>query len=66
MNILSLPNFFAQGWNTITFDFSTVTARAWPNPGADAADFKKLVFFIDGRKQDTGTYHIDDKVLWFP
>ena len=57
--------FSAQGWNTITFDFSTVTAQAWPNPGAawdGTADFKKLVFFIDGGKQDTGTYHIDDIV----
>ena len=56
-------NFSNQGWNTLTFDFSTVTAQAWPNPGAawdGTADFMKLVFFIDGGKQDTGTYHLDD------
>ena len=59
-------NFSAQGWNNLTFDFSTVTAQAWPNPGAawdGTADFKKLVFFIDGGKKDTGTYHIDDLSL---
>ena len=62
-------NFSAQGWNNITFDFSTVTAQAWPNPGGawdGTADFKKLVFFIDGGKQDTGTYHIDDIIKGEP
>ena len=62
-------NFSAQGWNNITFDFSTVTAQAWPNPGAawdGTADFKKLVFFIDGGKKDTGTYHIDDIIKGEP
>ena len=56
-------NFSAQGWTTLTFDFSTVSSQAWPNPGAawdGTADFKKLVFFIDGGKKDTGTYYIDD------
>jgi hypothetical protein len=56
-------NFSAQGWTTLTFDFSTVGSQAWPNPGAawdGTADFKKLVFFIDGGKKDTGTYYIDD------
>ena len=45
--------FNKKGWNKITFDFSTVTAQAWPNPGGawdGNADFKKLVFFIDGGK----------------
>ena len=63
MNILSLRKLFQL--KDGTFDFSTVTAQAWPNPGAawdGTADFKKLVFFIDGGKQDTGTYHIDDIV----
>ena len=58
-------NFSAKGWNVLTFDLSTITAQAWPNPGAawdGTADFKKLVFFIDGGKKDTGTYHIDDIV----
>ena len=62
-------NFSAQGWNNITFDFSTVTAQAWPNLGGawdGTADFKKLVFFIDGGKQDTGTYHIDDIIKGEP
>ena len=62
-------NFSAKGWNNLTFDFSTVTSQAWPNPGAawdGTADFKKLVFFIDGGKQDTGTYHIDDIIKGEP
>ena len=62
-------NFSAKGWNNVTFDFSTVTAQAWPNPGAawdGTADFKKLVFFIDGGKKDTGTYHIDDIIKGEP
>ena len=62
-------NFSAQGWNNLTFDFSTVTAQAWPNPDAawdGTADFKKLVFFIDGGKKDTGTYHIDDIIKGEP
>ena len=60
-------NFSSKGWNTFIFDFSTVTAQAWPNPGGawdGTADFKKLVFFIDGGKQDTGTYHLDDIELF--
>ena len=60
-------NFSSKGWNTLIFDFSTVTAQAWPNPGGawdGTADFKKLVFFIDGGKQDTGTYHLDDIELF--
>ena len=62
-------NFSAKGWNNLTFDFSTVTSQAWPNPGAawdGTADFKKLVFFIDGGKKDTGTYHIDDIIKGEP
>jgi len=60
-------NFSSKGWNTLIFDFSTVTSQAWPNPGGawdGNADFKKLVFFIDGGKQDTGTYHLDDIELF--
>ena len=26
--------FQGAGWNTVHFDFSTITAQAWPNPGA--------------------------------
>ena len=62
-------NFSAKGWNNVTFDFSTVSAQAWPNPGAawdGTADFKKLVLFIDGGKKDTGTYHIDDLIKGEP
>ena len=62
-------NFSAKGWNNLTFDFSTVTEQAWPNPGNawdGTADFKKLVFFIDGGKKDTGTYHIDDIIKGVP
>ena len=56
-------NFTGKGWNTINFDMSTVTAQAWPNPGAawdGTADFKKLVFFIDGGSATPGVYHLDD------
>ena len=40
-----------------------VGAQAWPNPGAEwdgTADFKKLVFFIDGWICNPGVYHLDD------
>jgi hypothetical protein len=56
-------NFTGKGWNTVNFDMSTVTAQAWPNPGAawdGNADFKKLVFFIDGGSSTPGVYHLDD------
>jgi len=56
-------NFTGAGWNTVTFDLSTITAQAWPNPGAawdGTADFKKLVLFIDGGSATPGVYHLDD------
>jgi hypothetical protein len=62
---LSVP-FQGAGWNTVHFDFSTITAQAWPNPGAEwdgNADFKKLVFFIDGGSSTPGVYHLDDIAL---
>ena len=62
---LSQP-FQGKGWNTVHFDFSTITAQAWPNPGAEwdgNADFKKLVYFIDGPDATPGVYHIDDIAL---
>ena len=58
--------FQGAGWNTVHFDFSTITAQAWPNPGAvwdGNADFKKLVFFIDGGSSTPGVYHLDDIAL---
>ena len=64
---IEIPKTFkGKGWNTVHFDFSTVTAQAWPNPGAEwdgNADFKKLVFFIDGGKSAPGVYHLDDIAL---
>ena len=62
---LSQP-FKGKGWNIVHFDFSTITAQAWPNPGAEwdgNADFKKLVFFIDGGSSTPGVYHLDDIAL---
>ena len=59
---LSVP-FQGAGWNTVHFDLSTVTAQAWPNPGAEwdgNADFKKLVFFVDGGSATPGVYHFDN------
>ena len=59
---LSKP-FEGAGWHTITFDFSTITAQAWPNPGGawdGTADFSRLVFFIDGGSSTPGVYHLDD------
>ena len=56
-------DFQGAGWNTVHFDMSTVGAQAWPNPGAEwdgTADFKKLVFFIDGGGFTTGEFHLDD------
>ena len=36
MNILNFHvPFQGAGWNTVHFDMSTVTAQAWPNPGAE-------------------------------
>ena len=61
---IEIPKTFkGKGWNTVTFDFSTVTAQAWPNSGAawdGNADFKKLVFFVDGGSSIPGVYHFDD------
>ena len=59
---LSKP-FEGAGWHTVTFDFSTITAQAWPNPGGawdGTADFSRLVFFIDGGSSTPGVYHLDD------
>ncbi|MFL2637119.1 MAG: hypothetical protein ACJ0O2_02985 [Flavobacteriaceae bacterium] len=59
---LSKP-FEGAGWHTVTFDFSTITAQAWPNPGGawdGNADFSRLVFFVDGGSQTTGDFHFDD------
>ena len=55
--------FEGAGWHTITFDFSTITAQAWPNPGGawdGNADFSRLVFFVDGGSKTTGDFHFDD------
>ena len=55
--------FNKKGWNTVTFDFSTVTEQAWPNPGGawdGNADFSRLVFFINAGNGKTGTFYIDD------
>ena len=59
---LSQP-FEGAGWHTVTFDFSTITAQAWPRPGEawdGNADFSRLVFFVDGGSQTTGDFHFDD------
>ena len=59
---LSKP-FQGAGWNTVNFDFSTITAQAWPNPGGawdGNADFSRLVFFVDGGSKTTGDFHFDD------
>jgi hypothetical protein len=63
--IILAQTFSTKGWNTLNFDFSTVTEQDYPNGGAafdGTADFKKLVFFIDGGSSTAGTYHIDDIV----
>ena len=55
--------FNKKGWNTVTFDFSTVTEQAWPNPGGawdGNADFSRLVFFINAGNGKTGTFYLDD------
>ena len=59
---LSKP-FEGAGWHTVTFDFSTITAQAWPRPGEawdGNADFSRLVFFVDGGSKTTGDFHFDD------
>jgi len=61
--------FSTQGWNTLTFDFSTVTQQDYPNGGTafdGTADFKKLVFFVDGGASKAGTYHLDDIMKFVP
>jgi len=61
--ILLAQNFSKSGWNNLIFDFSTVTTQDFPNGGVafdGTADFKKLVFFIDGGASTAGSYHIDD------
>ena len=61
--------FNKKGWNTVTFDFSTVTEQAWPNPGGawdGNADFSRLVFFINAGNGKTGTFYIDDIEQFVP
>ena len=61
--------FNKKGWNTVTFDFSTVTAQAWPNQGGawdGNADFSRLVFFINAGNGKTGTFYIDDIEQFVP
>ena len=60
---LSKP-FQGAGWNTVTFDMSTVgDMQAWPNfdkAWDGTADFSRLVFFVDGGSKTTGDFHFDD------
>ena len=61
--------FNKKGWNTVTFDLSTVTEQAWPNPGGawdGNADFSRLVFFINAGNGKTGTFYIDDIEQFVP
>ena len=61
--------FNKKGWNTVTFDFSTVTKQAWPNPGGvwdGNADFSRLVFFINAGNGKTGTFYLDDIEQFVP
>ncbi len=61
--------FNKKGWNTVTFDFSTVTEQAWPNQGGawdGNADFSRLVFFINAGNGKTGTFYIDDIEQFVP
>ena len=61
--------FNKKGWNTVTFDFSTVTEQAWPNPGGawdGNADFSRLVFFINAGNGKTGTFYLDDIEQFVP
>ncbi len=61
--------FNKKGWNTVTFDFSTVNEQAWPNPGGawdGNADFSRLVFFINAGNGKTGTFYIDDIEQFVP
>ena len=48
---LSQP-FKGKGWNTVNFDFSTITAQAWPNPGA-AWDGNAAVSYTHLRAHET-------------
>ena len=72
-------SFNKKGWNTVTFDFSTVTAQAWPNPGAawdGSGSFSRLVFFIDAGNPSDGPggtfgangleFHLDDIEKFVP
>ena len=61
--------FNKKGWNTVTFDFSTVNEQAWPNQGGawdGNADFSRLVFFINAGNGKTGTFYIDDIEQFVP
>ena len=61
--------FNKKGWNTVTFDFSTVTEQAWPNSNTafdGTADFSRLVFFINAGNGKTGTFYIDDIEQFVP
>ena len=61
--------FNKKGWNTITFDFSTITSQSYPNSGQafdGTADFSRLVFFINEGEGRTGTFYIDDIEQFVP
>ena len=67
--ILLAQDFSTKGWNTLTFDFSTVTKQDYPNGGVDfdgTADFKQLLLFVDGGASTAGTYHVDNIQRYVP
>ena len=67
--IILAQTFSKAGWNNLIFDFSTVTTQDYPNGGAafdGTADFKQLVFFVDGGSSTAGAYHLDDIKKYVP
>jgi len=61
---IALTKDFSKGWNTLEFDFSTVSSQSYPRSGQfwdGTADFMKIEFRIDHGESNPGAYyHLDD------
>ena len=61
---IALTKDFTKGWNTLEFDFSTVSSQSYPRAGQfwdGTADFMKIEFRIDHGESTPGAYyHLDD------
>jgi len=60
-----LKEISSQGWNTVTFDFSSEAVFSWPNTSGAinaSGEYKTVTLYVDGGAQTNNTYYIDDIV----